>query len=107
MPVLDELRSLSSAEDFFHRLGVDFQPKVLDVARLHILKRMGEYLRGATLEGLKESEAEACCRDTLARAYQDFVSGSPLEHRVFKVLKDATAPKNKAFVPLSQLSDGG
>jgi len=106
MPVLDELRSLSSAEDFFVRLDVAYDPSVLNVARLHILKRMGEYLRGADLEGLDDREAETRCRDILQRAYQDFVAGSPLDHRVFKVLKDALAPKNRAFVPLSQLTGG-
>ena len=106
MPVIDELRSLSSAEDFFVRLDVAHDPSVLDVARLHILKRMGEYLRGADLDGLDDQQAEARCRDILSRAYQDFVAGSPLEHRVFKVLQDALAPPNRPFVPLSQLTGG-
>lgn len=104
MPVLDELRSLSSAEDFFARLDVAHDPTVLDVARLHILKRMGESLRGTDLDGLDDRQVEACCRQLLQRAYQDFVAGSPLDHRVFKVLKNAVAPKNRAFVPLSQLT---
>ena len=106
MAILDDLRSLSSAEDFFARLDVAYDPAVLNVARLHILRRMGDYLRGAGLEGLDDAEAESRCRDTLGRAYEDFVSGSPLEHRVFKVLKDALAPPARAFVPLSDLTDG-
>ena len=40
------LKGLSSAEDFFATLGVAYDERVLRVARLHILKRMGEYLAG-------------------------------------------------------------
>jgi nitrogenase-stabilizing/protective protein len=35
--VLDKLNKASSAEDFFALLGVDHDPKILSVARLHIL----------------------------------------------------------------------
>ena len=44
MSALEQLRKLSSAEDFFDALGVSYDPTVLRVARLHILRRMGEYL---------------------------------------------------------------
>ena len=44
MSALEQLRKLSSAEDFFETLGVSYDPAVLRVARLHILRRMGEYL---------------------------------------------------------------
>ena len=49
MTILDDLRKLSSAEEFFDVLGVDYDPAVIRVARLHILRRMGEYLRSADL----------------------------------------------------------
>ena len=39
-----ELKGASSAEDFFALLQVDYDAKVINVARLHILKRMSEYL---------------------------------------------------------------
>ena len=46
MSILDDLRKLSSAEEFFDALGVEYDPAVVRVARLHILRRMGEYLVG-------------------------------------------------------------
>ncbi|WP_127088151.1 nitrogenase stabilizing/protective protein NifW [Aquabacter cavernae] len=106
MGVLEQLKSLSSAEDFFVRLGVPYDRQVLDVARLHILKRMGQYLARETFPDRSDAEIEAACRDTLARAYADFERSSPLAERVFKVLKerDPQAPASKtAFVPFSAL----
>lgn len=101
---LGKLKKLSSAEDFFQGLGVQFDPAILSVARLHILKRMGEYLGGDDLEGLPNRVVIARCRSYLERAYQDFVTSTPLEQRVFKVLKQAVAPQEDAFVPLDELS---
>jgi nitrogenase-stabilizing/protective protein len=100
--VLAKLKTYSSAEDFFTGLGVPFDPARLSVARLHILKRMGEYLGGDDLEGLPDRVVIARCRTYLERAYQDFVSSGPLEQRVFKVLKDAVAPPSN-FVALDEL----
>jgi nitrogenase-stabilizing/protective protein len=107
MSILDELRKLSSAEDFFHALGVEYDPAVVRVARLHILRRMGEYLAKSDIEDADETDAREACRNHLARAYMDFVKSSPIEQRVFKVHKDALKPKEepkKAFVPLSSLT---
>lgn len=108
MAILDELKGLSSAEDFFRVLGVPHEPEVLQVARLHILKRMGQYLASADMSVLGEDAIRAACRETLARAYDDFVRSSPLAERVFKVLRerDPVAPPRKgAFVPLTALFD--
>lgn len=102
--VMTKLKSAASAEEFFTLLGVDYDPKVLDVARLHILKRMGEYLTGEDIEGLPDRVAAARCRSVLERAYEEFVTTSPLEARVFKVLKKAVEPpKPAAFVPFDSL----
>jgi nitrogenase-stabilizing/protective protein len=103
--LLYRMRALSSAEDFFSMLQVPYDPTVLQVARLHILRRMGQYLSQEALATMSDDDAEAACRATLTRAYTDFVESSPLEQRVFKVLKDAVAPRNTAFVSLSEITD--
>ncbi|MDX2204181.1 MAG: nitrogenase stabilizing/protective protein NifW [Hyphomicrobiaceae bacterium] len=100
---LAKLKSYASAEEFFAGLGLGYEPRVLQVARLHILKRMGEYLAGDDLEGLPNRVVIARCRGMLERAYQDFVQSSPLKERVFKVLKTAVAPDPGGFVPLDEL----
>lgn len=108
MSIVAKLKSLSAAEEFFETLGVAYDPKVVAVARLHILKRMGQLLASSGLDGLDEAAATAVARDLLARAYADFVASSPIEQRVFKVLKDAVAPKKPAgFVPLGMLTGKG
>jgi nitrogenase-stabilizing/protective protein len=104
MSVLVRMRTLGSAEEFFRLLDVPFDPARVDVCRLHILRRMGEYLRRQDFTGDDETVIAAKCRAVLATAYQDFIASSPLEQRVFKVLKDAVRPRGETFVPLSLLT---
>jgi nitrogenase-stabilizing/protective protein len=101
MTVLEQLSKLSSAEEFFTFLGVSYDPAILNVARLHILRRMGDNLRKAEAEP-DETKARAYFRLHLERAYQDFVSSSPIQERVFKVHQDAVRPKRP--IPLVRLS---
>jgi nitrogenase-stabilizing/protective protein len=106
--LLSSVRAAASAEEIFALLGVDYDLKVLNVARLHILKRMSAYLAEADLDGLPPGDVEVRLKLALANAYRDFVSSSPLEQRVFKVLQDAVAPapaaaEADAFVPLDFL----
>ena len=108
MNVLDELGTLSTAEDFFNFLDIAYDPAVLDVVRLHILKRMGEYLRKnrETLVQADEQTARTLCRAHLERAYHDFIESTPLQERVFKVLKDAVTPPSTPLVQLSTAPNG-
>ncbi|WP_298427503.1 nitrogenase stabilizing/protective protein NifW [Rhodoblastus sp.] len=110
MGVLQDLGKLSSAEDFFNYLEIPFEPSVVHVSRLHILRRMGQYLKGSEVDGafdgLDDSEIKAMCRAHLEQAYQDFIASSPIQERLFKVHKEAVAPKPEPasnFVPLTSL----
>jgi nitrogenase-stabilizing/protective protein len=110
MGVLQDLGKLSSAEDFFTFLGVPFEPSIVHVSRLHILRRMGQYLKGSEIdgafEGLSDDAIKGLCREHLEQAYQDFVASSPIQERLFKVHKEAVAPKPEPasnFVPLDSL----
>jgi nitrogenase-stabilizing/protective protein len=113
MTVLDDLTRLSAAEEFFAYLDIDYDPAVVRVARLHILRRMGQYLRESqereTFARLEDEQVRLLCRDHLAKAYQDFVVSTPIQERLFKVHQDAVAPKaapEKPFVPLTMLTGG-
>lgn len=103
MSVLDDLSRLSAAEEFFSYLGVPCDPAVIRVARLHILRRMGDYLKTEPLADLDDGTQRDRCRRHLETAYHDFLQSSPLNERVFKVLKDAVKPKGLTFVPLEAL----
>ncbi|MDA8232877.1 MAG: nitrogenase stabilizing/protective protein NifW [Magnetospirillum sp.] len=107
MSALDDLKKLSAAEDFFAALAVPYDPATLAVARLHIMRRMGQYLAEGDLGGLDDATLRLRCQEHLRRAYEDFVKSSPLDQRVFKVLKEAVAPARKGFVALSALQAGG
>ena len=109
--VLTDLEKLHSAEDFFSYLKIDYDPEVLRVCRLHILKRMGKYLEAKDFSGASEDLIFASAQETLARAYQDFISSRPIDQRVFKVLQERDPdrlgePKEaaKPFVPLDSLT---
>ena len=109
MGVLDDLKRLSAAEEFFAYLEVEYDPKVVNVARLHILRRMGQYL--ATEQGASaDDELRVRCKQHLETAYADFVASSPIAERVFKVHKDAVKeqapPKPKQLVTLQPLRKG-
>lgn len=102
--VLTKLKAATSAEDFFTLLGVPYDPRIVNVARLHILKRMAEYLASEDVEGLPNRIAGLRCKAVLERAYDDFRRETPLDARVFKVLKRAVEPPKPAhFVPLDVL----
>ena len=105
--ILDQLKVASSAEEFFQLLGVDYDEKVVNVVRLHILRKMAQYLASEDFEGASNEVVAERCKAVLERAYADFVKSSPLDHRVFKVLKDAVAPPKPAkpanFVPFDVL----
>jgi nitrogenase-stabilizing/protective protein len=103
MSILEQLNKASSAEDFFELLGVQYDPKVVGVARLHILRRMGQYLYSEDFGGASDEVVTERCKAFLEKAYADFVSSSPIEERVFKVLKDAVAPAQPKTPPLVTL----
>ena len=111
MSLLEELQQLSSAEEFLDFLDVPYDPQIVHVARLHIMRRMGQYLRGSevegALEGADDTALRTLCRDHLKTAYDDFVASSPIAERVFKVHQEAVAPKpepEKPFVPLTAIT---
>jgi len=108
MAILDQLKQLSAAEDFFAALDVAYEPERLRVIRLHVLRRMGDYLRQQDFAGQDDAAVRETCRQFLSRAYDDLIQSGPLEQRVFKVLKDAVKPAEPAprrnFVPLESLT---
>jgi nitrogenase-stabilizing/protective protein len=86
---LQRLQELSSAEDFLQYFGVPFDQAVVNVSRLHILKRFFQYIRQSNLQAQTDELAlYTAYRDRLAMAYADFVASTPAQEKVFKVFQD-------------------
>ncbi|SNQ50783.1 Nitrogenase-stabilizing/protective protein NifW [Frankia canadensis] len=96
----------STAEEYFALLDVDFDPRVVAVNRLHILRVFsGELVKLHDAGDGERTDPEELLRDyraALVRSYEAFLTATALDHRVFKVLKDR-APES-AFVPSSEIT---
>lgn len=84
-----KMASFSAAEDFLDFFQVDYDQAVVNVNRLHILKRFNQYLRATpgTAE-MTDDALRGVCKELLTRAYGDFVRSTPAQEKVFKVFQD-------------------
>lgn len=88
--LLERMKQLSSAEEFFDFFGVPYEASVVHVNRLHILKRFYQYLhRAEGLNELDEVEMFRRYREMLTQAHSDFVKSNAATEKVFKVFQDA------------------
>jgi nitrogenase-stabilizing/protective protein len=86
---IQQLKALSSTEDFLQYFGVPFDQQVVNVSRLYIIKRFFQYIRQENL--LEQTDAIGLFsqyRAQLTRAYGDFVESTPAQekcvHRAFE-----------------------
>ena len=99
---LDEaMEELVSAEDFLNYFGIEYEPSVVHVNRLHILQRFHDYLGKAVIPD-DEVGQRAVYVTSLKQAYQDFVESNALSEKVFKVFH-MHEPQVK-FVPISSIT---
>ena len=109
--IANALGKLSSAEEFLNFLGVDYDQRVVNVNRLHILKRFNQYLARHRFSGGDAAAVKAEYKALLERAYGDFVKSDAITEKVFKVFQDATGVKTfsldslRASIPLKQPLD--
>ncbi len=97
------LKALSSAEDFLVFFGVEYEPSVVHVNRLHILKRFYQYLhRAEDLSGLDEVTMFRRYRELLTQAYGDFVKSNAATEKVFKVFQDASGQQHVSIKSLKE-----
>jgi nitrogenase-stabilizing/protective protein len=84
------LKALSSANEFLDFFGIPYDEQIVNVNRLHILKRFYQYLHKADgLAALDEVGLFTRYRELLAKAYQDFTQSNAATEKVFKVFQDA------------------
>lgn len=88
-PLLQRIQQFSAAEEFLDFFGIEYQPAVVHVNRLHILKRFNQYLgRTPIPDDMDEATAWDTCKKLLAQAHDDFVSSSAAQEKVFKVFQE-------------------
>ena len=100
-----DMDELQSAEDFLEYFSIEYDQKVVQVNRLHILQRFHDYI--AQLDSLPEDEDKLriIYRDLLLAAYEDFVRSDALTEKVFKVFH--MHEPQQTFVPLGDLKVQG
>ncbi|RYU57171.1 nitrogen fixation protein NifW [Methylolobus aquaticus] len=88
-PLLQRIQTFSAAEEFLDFFGVDYQPDVVHVNRLHILKRFNQYLNRSPIpDDMDEAAAREACKVLLTQAHDDFVSSTAAQEKVFKVFQE-------------------
>ncbi len=94
----EDLAGLNSAEEFLDYFGIEFDARVVQVNRLHILQRFHDYL---AKQEAGQAPDHAAYHHWLARAYADFVGSSAQTEKVFAVFQRA---EGSSFVPLTSLT---
>jgi nitrogenase-stabilizing/protective protein len=99
---LAEFKKITDAEAYFEFFQLPYDAKVVNVNRLHILKKFSQYIGeiDANFPDLSEAEKLVQYKDALIQSYEVFLSTSPLETKLFKVFNE----KPKGIVMLSDLS---
>ena len=91
--ILKTLQEFSAAEEFFDYLGVEYEQAVVNVNRLHILKRFNQYMARHSFNGSSDAEIKAEYKALLELAYLDFVKSDAVTEKVFKVFQEASGIK--------------
>lgn len=95
-PAIAAVNRLSSAEEIFDYFELPFDPAVVNVNRLHILKRFNQYLvRSDGLAGIEHGAAHSAARGLLELAYRDFINSSAVQQKVFKVLRSKSGASSQ------------
>ncbi len=87
--VLVDFQKITNADEYFHFFGLEFDPQVVNVNRLHILKKFSLAMKAIDQNhpNLSESEQLELYKSALAEAYQVFVTSNSLEQKLFKVFQ--------------------
>ncbi|MBD2212268.1 nitrogenase-stabilizing/protective protein NifW [Nostoc linckia FACHB-104] len=91
---IDEFKKLVDAEEFLQFFELPYDPKFVNVNRLHILKKFSQFMREVDENSpdLKPEEKLEQYAIALQKAYDVFIESTPQEQKLFKVFNDK--PKN-------------
>ncbi|MBC1219262.1 nitrogenase-stabilizing/protective protein NifW [Nostoc sp. UCD121] len=91
---IDEFKKLVDAEEFFQFFNMPYDLEVVNVHRLHILKKFSQHIQEIddNSPGLSQEEKLNQYSLALQKAYQLFTESTAYEQKLFKVFNDK--PKN-------------
>lgn len=95
---LSQFNQLKDAEEYFEFFGLGYDPQVVNVNRLHILRKFSQLVQTVD-KNQSEAELLAAYRQQLQTAYDLFLTSNSVEQKLFKVFQDK--PKN--VVMLSEI----
>lgn len=92
---LAQFNQLKDAEEYFRFFGLSYDPQVVNVNRLHILRKFSQLV-----ESIDKNQEEGPLLDTyrqaLQMAYNLFLTSNSVEQKLFKVFQDK--PKNVVLI---------
>ncbi|MEM6255457.1 MAG: nitrogenase-stabilizing/protective protein NifW [Cyanobacteria bacterium P01_D01_bin.156] len=88
---LAQFNQLKDAEDYFKFFGLTYDPKVVNINRLHILRKFSQLVQEED-KAQPEAQKLNAYRQALQTAYNLFLTSSSVEQKLFKVFQDQ--PKN-------------
>ncbi len=100
---LTEFNQLTHAEEYFEFLALPYDPKVVQVNRLHILRKFSQSKAVIDSQTTDPEQQLRLYREALAAAYAVFLTSTAYEQKLFKVFQ-SPAP---ALVLLSDITVEG
>ncbi len=88
---LTQFNQLKDAEDYFEFFGLTYDPNVVNVNRLHILRKFAQLVQDED-KSQPEEKTLNVYRRALQTSYDLFLTSSSVEQKLFKVFQDK--PKN-------------
>ncbi len=84
---LSEFQKLTDAEQYFEFFGLDYDPQVVNINRLHILKKFSQSLEEIDNKFVEAAEAEKLSfyREALETSYATLQTSNAIEQKLFKV----------------------
>lgn len=94
---LAQFNQLKDAEEYFEFFDLPYDPKVINVNRLHILRKFSQLTQTVDEDAIQGEEQRLnAYLQALKAAYEVFVTSSGVEQKLFKVFQDK--PKNVVMV---------
>lgn len=99
---LAEFQQLVNAEEYFVFFDLPYDPQVVNVNRLHILRKFSQYMANIDAASTATTEVDRLdeYKVALQQAYETFLSSTAIEQKLFKVFHQQ--PHN--VVLLNQIS---